>query len=219
MSKMATVGSRLPRKKTAATKEIAEQKNSNVLGERLASFRKLRMLTLDQVATKAEITKSHLSKLERGLSSPTIATLLQLARALHVSIEQLIVDAAQGNQILVTKAKDRVPFSPSGERAGYTYEAIASYRTDKAMMPFIMCPPSVINAKTDLTGHPGEELIFLVSGKMEVVFADRIVKLNAGDSVYFNASAPHRSRSTGRTPARALVVITAPANQSLLGMA
>lgn len=191
-----------------------ERGDSNELGTRLASLRKLNGLTLEQLATRAEITKSYLSKLERGLSSPTIATLLKLARALGLDSEQLIGAHSRQDEIVVVKASDRVPFSRSDEREGYTYEAIAATRQSKSMVPFIMCPPHALDEEKDLVSHAGEELIFLVSGKMEVVFADRRIRMDAGDSIYFNASIPHRSRSIGKTQAQALVVVSAPGSSA-----
>ena len=202
--------------KAALSGATQNNKKSNFLGERLASFRKLNALSLEQVATRAEISKSYLSKLERGLSSPTIATVLKLAQALDVSSEQLIGESAQDDGIVLVKAGDRVPFSRFSERDGYTYEAIAAFRTNKTMMPFIMYPPTVIDDKKDLVSHAGEELIFLISGKMEAIFSDRIVKLEAGDSLYFNASIPHRSRSIGKIQAKALVVVTDPARKAAM---
>ena len=184
--------------------------DKNRLAERLSSYRKLQGLSLEQVATRAGITKSYLSKLERGLSSPTIGTLLRLAHALGRSTEQLIGETAQDDDIVLVKAKERIPFTPSKEREGYVYEAIAANRTRKAMAPFIMSPPTMVNEKTELASHAGEELIFLVSGIMEVVFEDRVIRLEAGDSLYFNASIPHRSRSLGKRPAKALVVVSIP---------
>jgi transcriptional regulator with XRE-family HTH domain len=189
---------------------MEDKQRENALGDRLAAFRKLNALTLEQVADRATLTKSYLSKLERGLSSPTIATLLKLARALDVSVDQLIGETAQASEILLVRAADRVPFSPSKERQGYTYEAIATERLDKAMKPFMMTPPFSIDDENELVSHAGEELIHVVSGKMEVIFADRTVTMAAGDSLYFNASLPHRSRSLGKTPAHALVVVTDP---------
>lgn len=182
----------------------------NVVAQRLASLRKLNGLSLEQVATRAGITKSYLSKLERGLSSPTIATLLRLAEALGRSAEQLIGEAEQNDDIVLVKAQDRIPFTRSKEREGYIYEAIAANRTQKAMAPFIMTPPAIVNEKTDLAGHAGEELIFMVSGLMEVIFADRVIQLEPGDSLYFDASIPHRSRSLSAEPAQALVVVSIP---------
>ena len=196
--------------------ELRKKDHSNLVGARLASFRKLNALSLQQVATRAGITKSYLSKLERGLSSPTIATMLKLAGALDIRSEQLIEDIGEDNQVVLVKAEDRVPFCPSTGREGYTYEAIATRRIDKAMMPFIMCPPPTIDDKKDLVSHSGEELIYLISGEMEVIFADRVVKMNAGDSLYFNGSIPHRSRSTGPNPATALVVVADPRRARLM---
>jgi transcriptional regulator with XRE-family HTH domain len=189
---------------------MEEKLRDNALGERLASFRKLNALTLEQVAERATLTKSYLSKLERGLSSPTIGTLLKLAKALDVSVDQLIGEPAQSGEILLVRAADRVPFSPSRERQGYTYEAIATERRDKAMTPFMMTPPFSVDAEPELVSHAGEELIYVVSGDMEVIFADHAVVMTAGDSLYFNASLPHRSRSLGATPAQALVVVSDP---------
>lgn len=190
--------------------ETVAEKTGSPLGERLAAYRKLNALSLEEVSTRAGITKSYLSKLERGLSSPTIATLIKLANALGITSEQLINANGAGSEIMLVKAGERVPFSRSRDRVGYTYEAIAAQRADKAMMPFIMSPPAVFSDEQELVSHPGEELIFLISGTMDVVFRDQIVHMTAGDSLYFNASIPHRSRSTGDTPAQALVVLSDP---------
>jgi len=195
--------------------------DANRLAERLSFYRKLNGLSLEQVATRAGITKSYLSKLERGLSSPTIATLLRLAQALGRSAEQLIGEKGQDDDIVLVKERDRIPFTRSKEREGYVYEAIAASRTRKAMAPFIMSPPSKVDEKTALASHAGEELIFMVSGVMEMVFADRVIRLEAGDSLYFNASIPHRSRSLGKQPAKALVVVSIPdpaTNESPAGL-
>src|SRR5690606_10415519 len=194
----------------AADRRGSKVHENNLLGERLSSFRKLNGLSLEQVAARADISKSYLSKLERGLSSPTIGTLLKLGQALGRSAEQLIGETAEDDDIVLVKAQDRVPFTRSNEREGYVYEAIAATRTRKAMAPFIMSPPAIVDEKTELAGHAGEEFIFLVSGVMEVIFAERVVRLEADDSLYFNASIPHRSRSLGKRPAQALIVVSIP---------
>ncbi|WP_459616303.1 helix-turn-helix domain-containing protein [Bordetella sp. 2513F-2] len=186
--------------------------NTNVVGERLAALRKLNALTLEEVAQRSTLTKSYLSKLERGLSSPTIATVLKLARALEISPDQLVGATTDTREILHQRPGDRVPFSPSKGRQGYTYEAIATDRADKAMTPFVMSPPFTLDGQ-ELVSHPGEEFIFVISGELEVVFEDRAVRMAQGDTLYFNASLPHRSRSLGDTPAHALVVVSDPARR------
>jgi len=187
----------------------------DTLGARLAALRKLNGLSLEDLATRAGITKSYLSKVERGLSAPSLATVLKLAHALGLSSGQLLDETWQDDAIVVVKAHERIPFSREHDRAGYLYEAIAAQRSDKSMMPFIMRPPLRHMGKTELVQHAGEELIYVLSGEIEIIFADRQVALGVGDSIYFNASIPHRARSLGKVMGEALVVVTDPARRQL----
>ena len=180
------------------------------LGNRVAALRRLNGFSLEHLARLSGLTKSYLSKVERGLSAPSIATVLKLARALGVGSGQLLGEGSEEEEIAVVKAGDRVPFSREKGRAGYAYEAIAAHRTNKAMTPFVMRPPFRRGKSVDLVTHAGEEMVFVLSGEMEIVFRDRVVALKAGDSVYFNAGIPHRARSVGDVLAEALVVVSDP---------
>ena len=186
------------------------------VAERLASLRTLNGLSLEELARRSGLTKSYLSKLERGLSQPSIASVLKLSRAFGVSADKLLSETPQGDRIVFVRKDERVPFSRVEGRAGYAYEAIAAHRIDKAMTPFVMRPPTRSAAELDLVTHAGEEFVFVISGEMEIVFADRSFRMQAGDSVYFDASIPHRSRSLGDVPAEALVVVGAAPAGALL---
>jgi transcriptional regulator with XRE-family HTH domain len=182
--------------------------NLDSVGRRLAELRTLNDLSLEDLASRSGLTKSYLSKLERGLSQPSIASVLKLAHAFGVSSEKLLSETLRGDDITVVKKDERMPFSRSGGRSGYAYEAIAIHRTDKTMTPFVMRPPLSDKGKIELVDHAGEEFVYVISGEMEMVFADRKFTLQAGDSIYFNASIPHRSRSLGKVLAEALVVVS-----------
>lgn len=179
-------------------------------GSRIAALRRLSDLSLEDVAERSGLTKSYLSKLERGLSQPSISTVLKLSKCFGVPSGRLLGEVEESEEILLVRKGDRVPFSRSEGRAGYAYEAIAPHRAEKSMTPFIMRPPLAKSGKMDLVTHAGEELIFVVSGELELIFEDRKFTLSAGDSVYFAASIPHRSRSLGEVPAEALVVVSVP---------
>ena len=181
--------------------------NSSSVAQRLAALRTLNDFSLDQLAGFSGLTKSYLSKLERGLSQPSIATVLKLARAFGVSSEEFLSETPTGEAITLVRRDERMPFSRSGERSTYAYEAIAVHRIGKAMTPFVMRPPLGDMKKLELVNHSGEEFIYVLKGKMELVFADRKFTLQTGDAVYFNASLPHRARSLGKVVAEALVVV------------
>lgn len=177
------------------------------LGMRIARLRKLNGLTLEALARLAGITKGYLSKVERGASEPSISTVLKLAGALGLSAGELLDELEASDDVVVVRPTDRVPFARAKGREGYVYEAIAAHRANKVMTPFIMRPPVQDGGPLQLVEHAGEELIHVISGAIELVFEDRRVLLQPGDSAYFNASVPHRSRSIGPEPAEALVVV------------
>jgi len=185
--------------------------HSEQFGGRLAALRLLSGLSLEDVAASSGLTKSYLSKLERGLSQPSIATVLKLAKTFGISSGKLLGEVPEPDEISVVRKHERLPFSRAEGREGYAYEAVAPRHADKSMTPFIMRPPLTTAESMDLVTHAGEEFIFVISGEMEVVFADRKHTLAAGDSVYFAASIPHRARSLGKVPAEALVVVSIPA--------
>jgi quercetin dioxygenase-like cupin family protein len=62
----------------------------------------------------------------------------------------------------------------------------------------------------ELLPHPGEELGYVLEGTFEVTIGDERFVLEAGDSIYLNASIPHAARVIGDTPGRAIWVATPP---------
>jgi len=87
---------------------------------RLKLLRKKLGITLEVLADKTGMTKSYLSKVERGLNTPSIAAALKLARALNVNVEELFAEehTAQSRYSLVRHA-ERQALVGDGEGPGY----------------------------------------------------------------------------------------------------
>jgi transcriptional regulator with XRE-family HTH domain len=169
-------------------------------------MRRQRGLSLAAMEEKTGITKSSLSKVERGVTTPSIATVLKIAKAFGVEVAQLFGEKSDDQGICVVRRNERKPISRPGSRQGYRYDALAHTRRTKCMEPFIMRPPLKLDLNL-LFEHEGEELVFVLSGRLEMVYADRRVTLGPGDSLYFDAHLLHGARSLGRKPAEILVVV------------
>jgi transcriptional regulator with XRE-family HTH domain len=177
------------------------------LALRLRKVRRQQSLSLDALAGKTGLTKSYLSKIERGVKTPSLASILKITRAFGIQVGHLFGETTDNNAISVVRKEERKPIARPGAEKGYKYEAIAYKRRSKCMEAFIMHPPRRFEDET-LFEHEGEELIFVLKGRVEVVFADRRVALGPGDSIYFDGCELHRSRSL--TPvAETLVVVSA----------
>lgn len=176
------------------------------IGSRIRFMRLQRRMTLDQFAAATGLTKSYLSKVERGLSVPSISTALKVAGSFKLSVGQLLGEEPAPSAICVTRERDRKSFMRGGSHAGYDYEAIAAAKPFKSMEPFIMRPPLAFQDNR-MFQHSGEEFIFVLSGIMEIQFPKRKVTLRSGDSIYFEAHIPHRSRSLDGQSAEAVVVV------------
>ncbi len=180
--------------------------NVEAVGRRLRQMRRQRRLSLGALETKTGLTKSYLSKVERGLTVPSIASMLKLASAFGVKVAHLFGESTDDQAVCVVRRNERRPMVRRGSVTGYRYEAIAHKRSRKCMEPFIMRPPRQFEGER-LFEHEGEELVFVLEGRVEFEFTDRKVVLGPGDSIYFDAHLLHRSRSLGRRLAETLVVV------------
>ena len=176
---------------------------------RVKRLRELRGLTLEQLAQRTRLTKSFLSKIERGVSVPSIATALSLAEAFDVRVGDLFGSAAVPGDFVVVRRQQRKAFNRrNGEQAGYRYEAIAPGAAHGLFEAFVMQPPFQVSSREKRFEHAGQEMIFVLSGKIEVSLPQENIVLNTGDCITFSGRLPHQSRSVGKGLAEALVLVT-----------
>lgn len=153
-------------------------------------------MTLDVLAAETGLTKSYLSKVERGQSVPSIAAALKIARALDVDVAQLFSDDPEVSTISVERA---------AERGAERHRPIAARMLGKSMSPFVVRPGRTFTAHPHST-HLGQELVFVHAGEVELDHDGHLVTLGTGDCAYFDAAAPHKLRQVGTEPAEVLVV-------------
>lgn len=172
---------------------------------RLKLLRKKLGVTLEALAEKSGMTKSYLSKVERGLNTPSIAAALKLAKALNVKVEELFAeDSISLDSYSLVRSDQRQSLAANGQVPGYA--VLAHQVSERNLLPFIIYPAREFSDKT-FKEHLGEEFLFVHEGQVEVDFMNERVILNRGDALHFNAQKPHRIRSVGDEQAQLLVVV------------
>jgi transcriptional regulator with XRE-family HTH domain len=180
------------------------------IGERMAALRARRQVTLERLAQVTGFTKGYLSKIENSRKVPPIGSLARIATALDEDLSWFFQahDASSRSAVSVVHRKDRRPVVRGGTAFGYDYVTLAHTRRDKRMEPFLFSFPRRIERHVHFR-HEGEEFLFILSGRVEFeVDGDRYI-LGQGDSIYFDASLPHKGHALGGS-AKAIVVTYAP---------
>jgi transcriptional regulator with XRE-family HTH domain len=163
-------------------------------------------LTLEALAQASGLTRSYVSKIERGLSAPSVGVALKLAQALDVPVERLFGASSAAEAVSIS----RIPDGPSSH--GPRVVAGASGR--RRMTAFVLSPGQHQSRKPRMNDHEGEEILFVLKGEISLHLAGRTEHLRAGDCAQFDASIPHRVEQVGSSEAEVLLVITGQADRT-----
>ncbi|MGB5444520.1 MAG: XRE family transcriptional regulator [Psychromonas sp.] len=177
------------------------------LGVRLKEIRKSFGLTLEEVSQKTGLARSTLSKIENEQISPTFQAVQKLTSGLQIDLPQLF---SPPKQVSATGRRDitRNEEGKAHPTLTYEHELLATQLTNKKMMPF----KSRVRARdfsdySDWIRHDGEEFLLVLSG--EITFFSEFyepVRLNQGDSVYYDANMGHMLTSLSEEDALILWV-------------
>jgi transcriptional regulator with XRE-family HTH domain len=159
-------------------------------------------MTLEQLASDSGLTRSYLSKLERGLSSPSIGSALKIANALGMTLDRLYGQRDDKDPVAIVRARNGTPGEPDTHLS-----LVAGLAPERLMRAFIVRPDRTAKRGRIMSHHEGEEILFVLTGKIELLIGKRKEILNPGDCVQFDSTIPHRLTAMTSEPASALVVI------------
>jgi transcriptional regulator with XRE-family HTH domain len=181
--------------------------SSDGIGTHLKEIRLRAGLTLRQLGGKCGIAASYLSNLERGGSSPTLATLTKILHALGSDLESFFANAAGGAMTGVVFRRSDMRVAADTARR-YTFllprrKDIKAEMLDEYLMPG-ESEPELESLDCDVAG-------VLLSGALELeIQGDVRQVLCPGDSFYVAAGKGHRGRCLGPDPAHLITVYVPP---------
>lgn len=174
------------------------------VGERIRELRKQQHLTLRALAARCGLSANAISLIERGETSPTLASLQQLAQALDVPVTELF---RQGTDRQVVHVKHNC-----GKRIQYTGVLLESLGEGLAQRQFevmrLVVEPGSCTSETPLS-HPGQEFVYCLEGNIEYLVGGQRYHLAPGDSLMFESELPHSWHNTTDAPAAMLLVLPA----------
>ena len=180
------------------------------LGRRVRTLRQRLQITATELAAEAGLSPGMLSKIENGGTSPSLATLQALARALNVPLTSFFADAEERRDCSYVRAGQGVAIERRGTKSGHRYELLGH-----SLSGDIVVEPYLITLSKDaepyaLFQHEGLEFIYMLTGKVVYRHADKLYPLSPGDALFFDAGAPHGPEKLVDVPMTFLSIIVYP---------
>jgi transcriptional regulator with XRE-family HTH domain len=172
------------------------------IGGRIRSLRKLKGLSLLTLSERSGLSINAISRIERGESSPTVSSLRRLADGLDVTVIDLFKDETTATTLFV-KGDHRV----RTRAAGATIESLGSGLPEQGLEPIWITIEPGSGSTNDTVSHSGEEFVLCLDGCVEYRVADRLYKLDPGDTLFFKADQPHCFHNPLENPAVILLVL------------
>lgn len=183
----------MPRKKTDKLVPV---------GKKIKQVRVKKKVSYDTLANETGFSVDYLKQVEAGKKIPHVGTLLQIARALEIDSGLLLKEDD-------SKLKSRIR-AYTKRTDSYAYTTLTPGAENKHLKAFRV----IVDPLQDHEGvgyqHEGEEFVYVLTGKIEIVVGDHVNRLNQGDSLHFNSGIRHSMRNIDEVQAELLVVIYGP---------
>jgi transcriptional regulator with XRE-family HTH domain len=174
------------------------------LGQRLRARRKAIGKTLQQVATESSLTVGFISQIERGISTPSLASLYNVAKALETSVDHFVSKAPTRSHSVVSHSGQRETYKVGGTARYYEFLE-RGFPDAKLNACLSHVPPGHLS---EMMSHEGEEFVYLVSGSMRYEVDGVVYLCGPGDTLHFDSHKPHRGENIGTETAVELWVGT-----------
>jgi transcriptional regulator with XRE-family HTH domain len=195
-----------------AVKEPREKNLEVAIGRQVRELRKRQRMTGSDLATQTGLSVGMLSKIENGVTSPSLNTLQVLADALRVPLIQLFSGFEEPRGAMHVKAGEGVEIERAGTRAGHQYQLlghIGSNNSGVVVEPYLI---ELTDARDRFPAfqHEGMEMLYMLEGRVSYRHGDQIYDMAPGDSLLFDADSPHGPEELLELPAKYLSIISYP---------
>jgi transcriptional regulator with XRE-family HTH domain len=182
------------------------------IGREVRAHRRQKSMTVADLAERTGLSIGMLSKIENGNTSPSLTTLQMLADALNLPITAFFRRFEESRVAVHTKSGEGVELERAGTRAGHQYNLlghIGANASGVTVEPYLI----TLSTESDVFPafqHDGIETIYMLDGEVDYRHGDEVFSLKPGDTLFFDADAPHGPENLVKLPAKYLSIISYP---------
>ena len=174
------------------------------LGEKIKDLRLSCELTQEELADRCELTKGYISQLENDLTSPSIATLIDILSALGTDLKEFFSHEEKEEKITFNKDEFIEKVTES-----YTLNWLVPNAQKNSMEPIHIVLNPLSQTEEDVP-HEGEEFGYVLKGEIVIEIGKRKVKVKKGQSFYYKSDKVHKIINKNETKAEFIWVASPP---------
>ena len=175
------------------------------IGEKIRRLRIKNSLTQEELADRCELSKGFISQVERDLTSPSIATLVDILESLGTNLKDFFNENI--DEKIIFKKEDI--FESENEDMKYNLKWLIPNAQKNLMEPILIDLEPNGRTKEDYP-HEGEEFAYVLQGTIYLHYGEEVYKVKKGESFYFKANSNHYIVNAGSVNARVIWISTPP---------
>ncbi len=180
-----------------------EMRTRKIIGKKLKDIRLKQDLTIQELAERSRVSSNMISRIERGLTTPSVEILMKLAAVFGKSIDYFVEEVSTTWEVVFSGPGQRDKTVYEDERNMLT-ESFTSGLRDPQFTSFFCTVKKGGSSGVQEMYHPGDELIYVLDGRLRVTIAGETHLLGPGDSLSFKSHLPHRWDNVGDDDARVI---------------
>ncbi len=185
-------------------------KLADAIGAQIREFRKQLKMTVADAAKQADLSPGMLSKIERGITSPSLNTLAAIANALNVPVTAFFRKYEEQRDCTFVKSGHGLEIKRYGTRAGHVYRLLGHNIGGRVNAEPYLITLTDESEVFPLFQHQGVEFIYMLEGEVIYRHANQTYRLQPGDSLYFDSDAPHGPEELISLPIRFIALLCKP---------
>jgi len=183
---------------------ITKKVDEKSFGAKMKQLRQLRKTSFEQLANKTGFSQRYLKEIEEGIAIPPVSAVIQIAKALAIDAGSFL--SAEEQQ--ASEKRRRETFYKRTQ--AYSYKTLTPEAETKHMKAFLVTIDPKQDHKMVEYKHAGEEFLYVLKGRIEVIVGEDRNLLKKGETLHFNSGMTHKLRNVSEEEAKLLVVIYTP---------
>jgi transcriptional regulator with XRE-family HTH domain len=177
------------------------------ISNRIKERRREKNITVQELATNANVSKGLISQIENSRTIPSLMVLIDIIKALDIDLNEFFKDIKTRNSSspILIKRKDEYERFEKEHTIGFNYKRILTRFFDHSTIDIVLLELES-NATRPLVETDAYEYKYILSGEVEYQFNEERIYLSQGDSMLFDGRIPHTPVNLGSTVASMLVV-------------